>query len=150
MNKLSDQLRKLNWIFFIVIIVLVVLLFIATSLKYILVQTKEVEVKQGVTNVLNVTILENTIQKLYGEPRPIIVVEAKTKLPSVLVFDLVSKKYNISFTTQGHTNSFEKLFFISPKAHSTEFQLTVSARDKKGNLVENKQKVKTKKLLSKG
>lgn len=145
-EDLFEHLQKLNWTFFLMIVILVILLFFSSVMKYVFVHYTQEKIESEET-YLNVTIKDNTVQEVYGALRPIVVVQADVKRPSLLTFELISDKYNTAFQTPGYTTSFEKMFFIPPEAHSTIFMLKTTAKDKSGNILERETQFETKKVL---
>ncbi|MFC1752653.1 hypothetical protein ACFL96_04580 [Thermoproteota archaeon] len=147
-DKLFDHLQKLNWTFFMMIVLLVIILFFASTIKYMFVQQTEEDIIAANQNSLDVIIKENTVQDVYGAPRPIVVLEVVVNKPSLLNLELTSEKYETSFRTSGYTTSFEKMFFIPPDAHSTRFVVKATARDKEGKSIEKEIELETKKVLT--
>ncbi|MFQ5474995.1 MAG: hypothetical protein ACE5DM_04120 [Candidatus Nanoarchaeia archaeon] len=143
-EKIYDQLHRLNWMFFLMIVILVIILFFSSTIKYIM-ATYQVTEEPDVNLV--VTIKENTIQDVYGEPRPVVTVKAEVDEASIISFVLSSEKYNTTFMTQGYTQGFERIFILPPSAHSTEFTLLTSARGKEGAKSEDKKTFVTKKVF---
>lgn len=146
-DKWFDPIQKMNWMFFVMIIVLVILLFFFSIAKYLWVGYTQEKVELDALNTLNITLKENTVQDVYGAPRPIVIIEAKTKNPSIVSFELKSKIYEDQFRTQGYTTLFERMFFIPPEAHSTDFVVLAVATDKSGHTIEKELEFKTKKVL---
>ena len=146
-DKHYDNLQKMNWMFFIMIVLLIILLFFASTIKYLVIQYGQEKADGEAINTLQLELKENTVQEVYGELRPIVVVEAIAKHPSVIDFEITSDKHTDSFKTPGYVTSFERTFFIPPEAHSTDFLLKVTAKDKEGNIIEKEMELQTKKVM---
>lgn len=146
-DKHYDNLQKMNWMFFIMIVLLIILLFFASTIKYLVVQYGHEKSNGEAINTLQIELNENTVQEVYGALRPIVVVEAIVTHPSVIDFEMISDKHNDSFKTPGYVISFERTFFIPPEAHSTDFVVKVTAKDKEGNIIEKEIELQTKKVM---
>ena len=140
MSKQEDYVHKLNWILFIMILVLVIFIFFSSIFNYLF-------VKAETAPKLEVEIIENTIENTYNALRPIVSVRARSNVASIITFKLDSDKYNTSFVTPGYTVQFEKVFFIPPEAHSTLFKLTVTARSHEGDVLQDVKEFETKKVF---
>ena len=141
MDKQEDYVHKLNWMLFIMILVLVIFIFFSSIFHYLF-------VRAAITPRLDVEIVSNTIENTYNALRPIVSIRATSNVASIMTFDLGSDKYNTTFVTPGYTLHFEKTFFIPPEAHSTLFNLTVTAKDRDGHQLENVQSFETKKVFA--